>query len=184
MLLRTADRDPTGRCPSFRRHFDLHLAGEIFTGDRVRIFHDLLGCSGRDHLTAVFAGARTDIDNEIGRTHRILIMLDDEHRVTEITEMLERCNQTVIVSLVKSDGWFVQDINNADKAGADLRCKTDTLGFAAGECPRRPGECQIVKTDIHKELRSGLYFLQNLITDFMLHFSQLESRCPVIKFPD
>jgi hypothetical protein len=45
------------------------------------------GPSGND-FTAFYAGARAKVDQVIGRTHRVLVVFDDDHRVTHITKLV------------------------------------------------------------------------------------------------
>ena len=81
--------------------------------DRLRDLHDLFGCSDTDDKTAMLTGTRTHIDDNIGRTHRILIMLNDKNGVSETLEFLKRCQKTVIISLMKSDRRFIKNIKDA-----------------------------------------------------------------------
>src|SRR6185312_14026476 len=50
---------------------------------------------GGDDLAAMDAGERADIDQMIGAADRLLVMLDDDHGVAEITQPLERREQPV-----------------------------------------------------------------------------------------
>ena len=44
----------------------------------------------RDDVAAVLAGARAHVDDVVGRAHRALVVLDDEHGVAEVAQALER----------------------------------------------------------------------------------------------
>ena len=39
---------------------------------------------------AVLAGAGPEVDEVVGRAHRLLVVLDDEHGVAEVAQPLER----------------------------------------------------------------------------------------------
>ena len=80
---------------------------------------------------AVLAGTGPDIDDVVGREHRLLVVLDDQHRVTEVAEPLERPDQLVVVPLMEADRRLVEDVENADKRRADLRCEPNSLRFTA-----------------------------------------------------
>ena len=46
------------------------------------------------------ACSRTDVHNIICCAHRILIMLHDDQRIAKIPEILQRCEQLVVVPLM------------------------------------------------------------------------------------
>ena len=56
------------------------------------------------------ARPRADVHDIIRRAHRVLVVLDDDERVAEVTQTLERREQLVVVALVQSDGRLVEDI--------------------------------------------------------------------------
>ena len=90
----------------------------------------------RHDLAAMDAGARADIDDIVGAADRILVMLDDDHRVAEIAQMDERFEQARIVALMQADRGLVQHIEHAGQARADLRGEPDALAFAARQRAR------------------------------------------------
>ena len=50
--------------------------------------------SGRalgDDLAAVDAGAGADVDDVVGGQDRVLVVLDDDHRVAEVAQALAAC---------------------------------------------------------------------------------------------
>ena len=67
-------------------------------------------------LAAVDARAGADVDDVVRRAHRVLVVLDDNERVAEVAQALERCKEFVIVALVQSDGRLVEDIEHAHQA--------------------------------------------------------------------
>ena len=84
-----------------------------------------------DNFTAMFACSRSDIHDIICCKHGVLIVFHDNKRISEVSQMLERSEQLVIVSLVESDARLIQNICHADQTGADLGGKPDTLRLAA-----------------------------------------------------
>ena len=79
----------------------------------------------------MYARSRADIDNVVRRAHGILVMLHHDHGVAQITHALKRIDQLLIVSLVQTDGRFVEHIQHAHQGGPDLRGQTDALRFTA-----------------------------------------------------
>ena len=100
---------------------------EVLSGKRMRRVADVLGCALRDDLSAVLAGARPHVDDIIGRQDRIGVVLDDDHAVAEVTQVLERRQQPVVVALMQTDRRLVEHVHHAGQSRPDLRCKPDAL---------------------------------------------------------
>ena len=99
-------------------------------GDLLDLRRGALG----DDLSPVLAGAGAQIDQVVGGVHRALVVLDDDDRVAEVAQALERADQLLVVALVEADRRLVEDVHDADEAGADLCREPDALGLSAGEC--------------------------------------------------
>ena len=99
----------------------------------------------------MLAGARAEVDEVVGGAHRLLVVLDDDHRVAEVAQPLERRDQLRVVALVQADRGLVEDVEHADERGADLRRQADPLGLAAGE--RRGGAVhrEVADADVLQE---------------------------------
>ena len=85
------------------------------------------GGAGIHDLAAMFAGARTDVDDPVRVSDGVLVMFDDDQRVAEVAQMMQCTDQPFVVTLMQADGWFVQHIHDAHRAGADrvasrMRC--------------------------------------------------------------
>src|SRR5262245_6805358 len=52
---------------------------------------------------------------------------------------------------METDRGLVEDIKDADKAGANLRGEPDTLSLSTGQCGGCPIQGQIVQTDIDEK---------------------------------
>ena len=93
-----------------------------------QVFHGSLGYD----MPAVLARARPHIYNKVCRAERILIMFHNNQRIAQVTQVFERLEQPRIVSLVKPDGRFIQDIQHAYQTGTNLGGQADTLRLTAG----------------------------------------------------
>ena len=63
------------------------------------------------------------------------VMLHHNQGIAQVTQVLQGCQQPVVVPLVQTDTGLIQDVTYAHQSGANLSCQTDTLGFTAGQCP-------------------------------------------------
>ena len=104
----------------------------------------------------------------VGGIHRILVMLDDDERVAEIAEMLQRRQEAVVVALMKSDARFIEDVEHAHESRTDLRRQPYALRLAARERARRTRERQVVKPDVQEEAETRVDLLQDLCGDLRL----------------
>ena len=77
------------------------------------------------------AGARSDVDHMVGLADRLLVMLDDDDRVSLVAQPLEAVQQPSVVALVQADGGLVQHIKHAGQARSDLAGEADALALAA-----------------------------------------------------
>ena len=57
--------------------------------------------AGYDHLAAVHAGTRADIDNMVGIADGVFIVLDHQDRIAQVTEMNERAQKPFIIPLME-----------------------------------------------------------------------------------
>ncbi len=73
------------------------------------------------------ARAGPHVDHVVGGADRILVVLDHQHRIADVAQMLERSQQAVIVALVQADRGFVEYVHHAGEAGTDLRRQAYTL---------------------------------------------------------
>ena len=75
----------------------------------------------------------TDVDDVVGIQHHVLIVLHNDDGIAQITEFLERIDESLVVALVESDTRLVKDIEHVDKLGTDLCGQTDALAFSSRE---------------------------------------------------
>ena len=117
---------------ALRRYRDCELTGQVFAGEGTIVFLDRLRTALRYYEAAMFTGARSHIDDIIGKQYGILVMFDDDDAVAQIAQMFERIQQTAVIALMQPDGRFIQNVHDAGQAGADLAGEADTLRFTAG----------------------------------------------------
>ena len=149
VLARPADAQPVpvARPPRLRhRHF--RLPAQVGGGKRALRLLDPGQRTFRDHLAAVFAGPRPEVDDPVGLSHRLLVVLDQQDRVAEVPHLLERSQQLGVVALVQTDRGLVQYVENPLELAADLGREPDPLTLAAGERPRSPVQVEVTQAHI------------------------------------
>src|SRR5688500_11526072 len=73
------------------------------TSDRLRRACQLLCSTGRDYVAAARTCARAEIDDMIGAPDSVLVVLDDEQRITFRRETAQRIEQDAVVARMQAD---------------------------------------------------------------------------------
>src|SRR6185437_16702946 len=108
------------------------MAIEVFGGESVE-FENIGRASLGHHPSTMEAGLGTDVDEIVGCQHDIFVVLDDEHAVADVPQILECLDQAMVIALMEADTGLVEDIGDPLELRADLRGEPDALGFAAAE---------------------------------------------------
>ena len=122
----------------------------------------------------MLARTGTDVDYVIGLADRLFVVLDDDHGVAEIPEPCEGIEQLAVVTLVQTDGWFVEHVENTDESGPDLAGEPDSLRLTSGEGRSATCEGEIVESHVEQELHAGPDFAQHAVGDHVLSLGQLD----------
>ena len=114
------------------------------------------------------AGGRADVDDIVGGQDRVLVMLDDDDRVAEVAQVLQRVEQAGIVALVQADRRLVEHVEHAGQARADLRGQPDALALAARQRAGIARQGEIVEADIVEEAQPLADLLEDARGDLVL----------------
>ena len=132
-------------------HLDCHLAIEILGGDGLGLQH-LLWRALEDYLTSLASCLRTDVNDIVGGKHHVSVVLHDDDRVADVSKLLETVDESLVVSLVQTDTWLVEDVEHIDELTANLCGESDALALASGEGSRLTIEREIVQAHIQEEV--------------------------------
>ena len=101
-------------------------------------------------------------------------MLHHNKAVPQIPETHQSSQKLVVISLMQTDTWFVQNISHTHKAGSDLGSQTDPLRLASGKHRSSPSQGQIIQSHFRQKPYSRPDFLQNLLSYQLLLFCQFQ----------
>ena len=90
----------------------------------------------------------------IGGADRFLVVLDDDHRVADVAQALERAQQPLVVALVQADRRLIEDVHHAGEPGAHLAREPDALRLAARERFGAAIEREVVEADVDQEAQA------------------------------
>ena len=173
MFLRLLWRAPTTSMPAhaglaaFFRNADRFLAAQVRAGDAAACFRDFLRRAGGQDLAAESAGAGAEVEQAVGAGDDFAIVLDDEQRVAEVAQFFECDDEAAVVARVEADRGFVEDVQHAAEAAADLAGEADALGFAAGERGGGAAECEVIEADVDEEREAVVDFADEFAGDFL-----------------
>ena len=143
-----AHGEPLQRQAPLPGDLDAPQAGEVLPGERGRLGGDERRRPLGHDPAAVLTGARPHVDEVVGRTHGLLVVLDDDDGVAEVAQPQQRVDEPAVVALVEADAGFVEDVEHADERRADLGGEADALGFAARQRGRGPPQREVAHADV------------------------------------
>ena len=153
----------------------LQIAAQITRRERiVAVRHQLRERTFEDDASAVFAGARPQVDDVIGGAHHVGIVLHHHDGVAEIAQLFQNADQAAGVAAVQTDGRFVEHVAGADQARAQAGGELDALRFAARERRRKPVQRQVFEPDVVQELQPLADLDQDLVGDGRFFRRQLQ----------
>ena len=155
-------------------------AAEVLAGGGLRVGLDLLERALRHHLPAVYASAGAHVDDAVGGTHHVFIVLHHDHAVANVAQVLQRGNQPVVVALVQANTGLVQHIHHARQAAANLACQANALRFTARERVGAAVQAQIIEAHVQQEAQARGDLVDHLFSDVSLVALQLECGEPVV----
>ncbi len=140
VLGRALRPEPAGVVHAPVGHRDDAAAGQI--GARDRLLGAVITCSAVPRATTrppCSPAPGPHVDDVVGGADRLLVVLDDDHGVSEVAQALERGQEPGVVALVQADRRLVEDVEHAHQRRADLGGEPDALRLAAREAGRRRG---------------------------------------------
>ncbi len=130
--------------------------------ERIGLTHQFRGRALRHHLPAERAGSRAQIDDVLGVTDGVLVVLHHHQGVALGFELGQRVQQNPVVARMQADGGLVQDVAHAAQVGPELGCQPDALGLAAGKRRCRAVQGQIRQSHVLQEGQARLQLRQNV----------------------
>ncbi|OPZ52197.1 MAG: hypothetical protein BWY91_02414 [bacterium ADurb.BinA028] len=103
----------------------------------------------------MLARRRSDVDDPVGATDDVQIVLDDKERVARSLEAIERGQQSFGVGWVHPGRRLIQDIDDAEQVGADLGCQPQTLQLPGGEGGRAALKVEIAEPELQQGAQAG-----------------------------
>jgi len=144
------------------RNLNAQLVVEIPAGEGRRHLLQLFIRGRSDDLPTVFASAGTQIEDVIGSTHHVGIVLHHQNGISQIAQFMQDVDQPRRIAAMQADGGFVEHVERADQARAQRGGQLDSLRFAAGERGGQAVQRQVLQADVVQEFQPFLDFFQDL----------------------
>ena len=100
-------------------------------------------------------------------------MLHDQHSVAHVAQFGQSVEKPVVVARMKTDGRFIEHVENAAQFGTDLRGEADALRFPARERRRAAIEAQVVQADGFEKFQTAADFIDDASGDLQLAICEL-----------
>ena len=127
--------------------------------------HDLCRGALGHHVAAQAACAGAQVEHVVGVADGVFVVLHHQHGVAQVAQPFQGLDQALIVALVQADRGFVEHIEHAAQARADLGGKADALALAAGEGCGIAVQRQVVKAHGAEKLQPLDHFAANALGD-------------------
>ncbi len=107
------------------------------------------GVPREDDFPTLVAAAGADVDDVVRRLDDVEIVLDDDHRITAVDQLLQHAEQLLDVVAMQPGRRLVQYVERlAGGALAELLGELDALRLAARERRRRLAEMDVAEADL------------------------------------
>ena len=126
------------------------------------LFKHLLRSTLEYNFPTLSTSLRANIHDIVSCHHHILIVLNYNNSIADIAQLFQRMYESVVITLMKSYGRLIKDIENIHQLTTYLCSKTNTLTLTSGKRSRLTRESKIVKTNIKHEFQSGTNLFDNL----------------------
>src|SRR4051794_12204088 len=84
--------------------------GEVAAGPALGAGGDLFGGADRDDLAAAVAAFGTEVDDPVGGLHDVEVVLDDNHGVPLVDQLVQHLEQLLGVLEMQARGRLVEDV--------------------------------------------------------------------------
>ena len=125
-------------------------------------------------MATMHARAGADIYHVVRQADSVFIMLDHDHGIADIAQVFQRAQQAVVIPLVQANRGFVEDIQHAHEAGADLAGQANALCLTARQGIGTAVQRQIVQAHVDQELQSLANLLEDLVGNLSTTTGQLQ----------
>jgi len=113
----------------FYRNFDLERTREILPCNALGIGNNLLHAALSYYIASVLARSGSKIHNIVRCSKHLFIMFYNYEGISKVSKICECIDEALIVSLMKTNRWLIQNIEHAHERTAYLCGKPDSLGF-------------------------------------------------------
>ena len=158
---------------------DGETRSEIPPRDAGLIFPDLLRCAAGDDPTACIPTAGAHIDDIVGVSDHVKVMLDDDDGRTVVQQRLKNTEQHANIQRMQADGRLIEHKDGVRLRPADLAGELKPLCLAAGQARRFLAQRQVAEAQLPENgqsLADGLPVPAEFQRGIHVHIHQLRKR--------
>jgi hypothetical protein len=154
-------------------HRNRLLPRKVRSCDAAALLAHLVRRTAGDDIAAESTGRGTEIEQPVGAGDHVAVVLDDQQRVTEIAEFMQRADQARVVARMKADRRFVEHIEHAAESAADLAREANPLRLAARKRRRRAADGEVLEADVAEERQPIADLANQLAGNLLLRGGEL-----------
>ncbi len=184
----TLDGDDTIPGATARRNGDGVEAREVAEGvasasitSATSLTRDTICISLKDDFATEATGIRSDIDEVVGSTHNLFVVLDNDNSIALVAQFLENMDESVGVAGMETNAGFVEDIERAHEGAAQRGGEVDALALATREAVGHSVQREIAQSDVQEELQAGIDFSKQAMTYLLFLFRQFQGVEPLLE---
>jgi hypothetical protein len=136
--------------------------------------------SGIEHLATLGARSRPHVDDIIRLQDRLPVMFDNDEGIALIAKLTEVVEKALMVTGVKADAGFIEDVEDAGKRCAELMSQAHALYFAASEANGGAIQGKVGKPKIFQAFQAMKDFTDCLRSQLFLGSRQRQVNQPLL----
>ncbi len=157
--MRVGATDLEGALRGAHRRFQRRPVVEVATGEGVGA-PQFVDRALEDHLSALGAGAGTEIDDVVGDRDGLGLVFDDEHGVALVAQLQQQVVHPRDVVRVHADRRFVEHVGDVGQRRSEMADHLDALRFSTGQGAGGAIERQIPQPDVREGVEQMTKVLQ------------------------
>ncbi len=115
------------------------------------------------HMTAVNTWSGSHLDDMVGSTDGIFVVLHHDHAIADIAQLLEGGDHFDVIARMQANARLIQHVEHTHQPRTDLRGEAKSLVFAPRKGGRPAVQVQVVEADSYEQTQTYPDFRKHLL---------------------
>jgi len=162
---------PRAMCERWCNHL---FAQQIFHRVAVASWLQVAHVAFIDNLSAQASGLRTYVDDVVGRTDNLFVVLHHHHGIAQLLQLAEHTDKFLSVAAMEADARLVQYVERPHQAATERGGQIDALAFTTRQGVAQSAQGEVTKSYIHQEAEAVVDFRHQAFGHGGIVFVQLQ----------